>query len=181
LLSVYNSDGDFIHSYGKKLIENTKNNRYNVIKFDTDSAGNIYTSFGYWPIIRKYSSEGELMWEKHINLKKLKKIIRAREIKDAVDSIPARAPNPQFFETHDTIEKNIMRTVGFVTRGLVVTDRSVFLCFNPNVILELDFDGNMICIYAFPRLDSSPVSFAVNGRDFIVTQDMTVHVFTYEK
>lgn len=79
LISVYNKKGDILRQFGEPITASTAygeeytdyDDWYNIainrIEMDIDEQENIYVAFYHAPIIRKYTSSGELVYEKRID------------------------------------------------------------------------------------------------------------------
>ena len=68
LIEVLDLEGQLRNSFGQ-LIRNTTKNRniLNRIHLDVNRQGSIYMASEFYPVVRKYSSSGDLIWEYSIN------------------------------------------------------------------------------------------------------------------
>lgn len=73
LIYVYNTKGETVRRFGTPIIktDNYWFNRSFLIKDDED---NIYQVFEYLPVLRKYSSSGNIIFEKKVDLGRCKSI-----------------------------------------------------------------------------------------------------------
>ncbi len=60
LIKEYNMNGEIVATFGKPVSDNRTKN---MLKIETDSQNNVYCAFWAEPILRKYNSNRELVWE----------------------------------------------------------------------------------------------------------------------
>lgn len=63
LVKVYSSDGKMLYSFGKPLSFHHSMRTLNSRTLALNSKGELYVAFTYFPIFRKYSSDGKLLAE----------------------------------------------------------------------------------------------------------------------
>ncbi len=72
LIDVYSQEGELLYSFGEPIDLEYSWNVFNQALLATDKEGKLLVAFAHWPIIRKYSEEGELEAEYRIEDKIMK-------------------------------------------------------------------------------------------------------------
>ena len=74
----------------------------------------IFVSFVYWPIMRKYDSSYELQWEKEIDLKAVSKKVKTKVLQEECLRLYEQNPEIDFFEKHDYHKENLYEKVNVI-------------------------------------------------------------------
>jgi hypothetical protein len=174
LVDVLDLNGKLIRSFGKPLEFERKWTQLNMVNLSLTDGDELLLAFVFFPIIRKYSQEGNLLTEKHIDYGPWREK-EANNIAAYKDSL-ASAINPSFYAVMNAI-RNWKRRLFILS---LLPERT---------ILELDAALRVKSVYLDAnRSDYFAVDFIVSedegGLKFYVLQVMpenVVDVFGYKK
>jgi hypothetical protein len=67
LVDILDSNGKIQRTFGNTLNIRVPDGRWWKSRLDTNSKGQLYLAFEYWPVLRKYSAEGDLLFERKLD------------------------------------------------------------------------------------------------------------------
>lgn len=172
LIFVFDGDGNYVTSFVDKIVMNKNASGANQMNFSVTSNGDIFVAFNFWPQIRKYNSNFELVWEKEIDLK----LLPAR-MKSVFREMNKQNLSPNYFESHDFPNKDILGKFGPCILGVKTSVLKFYVLFNPNNFIEFDKDGIALRLLSYPKLYASPWCFEVNNSNFYIVQDSEVYIY----
>jgi len=76
LIEVLNQKGKLIKSFGKRIEFKHNSDVHNKIAISINNKGNIFAAWNFFPIVKHYSKDGELLSEFPINHKLLKQLAK---------------------------------------------------------------------------------------------------------
>ncbi len=139
LISVYARDGRLLRSFGElctpSSVYGEMYQRYdewyqiaiNRIQLDTDEEDNLYVAFYHAPIIRKYTSSGELVFEKRIHGVEMEKLI------DVFWNVPVAKISHQGALSQNIDGIQLLMLI----KGIAVGGKTIYLLLGNDSILPL--------------------------------------------
>jgi len=73
-IAVVNNNGEIVRSFGKPMVFAKDTVTLNFVYLEKNARNEIFAVYRYFPIIRKYSQEGELLFEHSLNNAAMRKI-----------------------------------------------------------------------------------------------------------
>lgn len=172
LIFVFDVEGNYVTSFADKIVMNKNASGANQMNFSVNNHGEIFIAFNFWPIIRKYNSNYELVWEKEIDLKSL-----PARLKSVFRDMNKKNLSPNYFESHDFLNKDILGKFGPCILGVKTFNEKFYVLFNPNNFIEFDKDGMPLKLLRYPKLYASPWCFGVNNNNFYIVQESEVYIY----
>jgi hypothetical protein len=153
LIEVYSQNGEFIRAFGKpkdRIRNKAQLNHIHLAALDST----VFAAFKYYPIIRRYSKNGALIWEKKLicsNMIGLKNNLNNKRMMNSGGHLIGYSPIFQRMKT--------------------CLDKIFILMDGPRIeLLQLNSDGDMECIFFMDK-----EHYAYSVCDFIVTMDRNGH------
>ena len=156
LVDVLSKDGEVLYSFGKLMFGDDRNWQVpNFVKIDINAKGEVFLAFEHFPIVCKYSAEGEL-----------------RAVYRIVHKGMSRAEQLNIKAMKDPENRTYWQAI----YAIRAKENGFFLLYNYpyTEALELDGDGKMINDYCVAR------SYDYSVSDFLMKETDGVEVFFME-
>jgi len=144
---VFNKKGELIRSIVEPILKDSEAGfTYNAFSFTINKSGELLIAYTFFPILRKYTALGELLWEKRLDFKCLPRKVRKK--------LNSNTPLSYFLKHKHNIPENITRNNPALLQDITTDNGKIYILMLWGVIMELDSNGNPQKLYYIIDKDS---------------------------
>jgi len=179
MIHQFDSSGNAITSFGRKYVSEPKMKMFNHAFITMDKNENVYLLAQCFPILRKYSRNNNLVWEKQMTGERYPEDLR-KYFKDRLSLMPDREKVNKFKVSTETKMMNKLYK-GPIFGGIHVENGYIYISLCGGYILKYGLDSEFLDSYYFKADNAFLIwgKFCLNDNNIIILDETVIKKYSY--